>query len=207
MPLDAALLRRLTIQPLSRDRHDRAAFASGEPRVDTYLQTRAAGLADVDGTRVWVASVEGSTEIVGFYALNAHGIDASAIPPNLRRKLPRDHPVPATFLSNIATASRYQGRGIGGFLLADAFRNTARAAEIVGSAFIVLDALSERAARFYRRHGFIDLPTPPGRMVIGMRQVRAAIVAAVTDPDPLDEYTAERPMDVIPAERGVFDHD
>ena len=179
MPIDRELLGRLRVEPLDRKRHDRAAFSSGEPRIDTYLKTRAAGLMDVDGTRVWVACLDDQPrDIVGYYALNAHAIDASAIPPKLARKLPSNHPIPATFLSNIGVTTAYQGRGIGSLLLADAFHNASRAADIVGSAFLVLDALSDRAAQLYRQHGFLDLPEPPGRMIIGMRQVRAAIAQA-----------------------------
>lgn len=184
MPADLPFLTRLIIEPLDRDRHDRAAFSCGEPRIDAYLKTRAAALMDVEGTRAWVACLKGSGEILGFYAMNAHAIDASAVPKPLRRKLPRDHPIPAIFLSNIGVSTTHQGKGLGRYLLADAFRNAVRAADAVGSAFIILDALSEDAARLYRSIGFVDLPEPPGRMAIGMRQVRAAVERAVPDSTP-----------------------
>ena len=178
MPHDADFIARLHIEPLDRERHDRASFACGEPRIDTYLKTRAAGLMDVEGTRVWVACLDGSREIVAFYAMNAHAIDARAVPKNLQRKLPRDHPIGAVFLSNIGTARAYQGRGIGSFMLSDAFRRAVTAADAIGAAFIVLDALNEDAARLYRRIGFISLPEPPGRMLISLKQVRAALAHA-----------------------------
>lgn len=180
MPTDIALLARLTIEPLDRKKHDRAAFSSGEDRIDTYLKTRAAGLMDVDGTVARVACFDGSREIVGFYAMNAHAIEPSEIPEHLRKRLPRDHPIGATFLSNIGVATAYQGRGIGSYLLADAFIRAVHAAAYVSSAFIVLDALSEPAARLYRRHGFVDIAEPKGRMLIGMKQVRVAIDASAT---------------------------
>lgn len=176
MSLD--LLARLRIEPLDRSRHDRAAFSCGEPHIDAYLKTRAAGLMDVESARAWVASLDDSPEIVGFYALNAHGIDISGLPSGVRRRLPPYHPVPAVFLSNIGVASGYQGSGIGSYILADAFARIASVADQIGAAFIVLDALNEGAARFYRRHGFIDVLDTKGRMVIGMKQVRSAIARA-----------------------------
>lgn len=175
MTPNLARLGRLRIEPLDRHRHDRAAFSCGEPRIDAYLKTRAAGLMDVESTRVWVACLDAGRDIVGFYALNAHGIDASALPPELRKRLPSHHPIPAIFLSNIGVTSTHQGAGVGSYLLADAFARAASVADQIGAAFIVLDALSEAAARFYRRHGFIDLPDPAGRMVIAMRHVRLGI--------------------------------
>lgn len=181
MPGEVDFLARIRIEPLDRAKHDRTAFLSGEPRVDTYLKTRAAGLMDVDATRVWVASLDGTTEIVGYFAMNAHTIDASDLPASLRKRLPQHHPIPAMFLSYIGVSSAYQRRGIGAMILAEAFVKAVLAADVIGAAFIVLDALSEDAARFYRRHGFTDLPSPPGRMIIGLRQVRVAIAAAASE--------------------------
>ena len=180
MPLDIDVLVRLQVEPLDRDRHDRASFTCGEPRIDTYLKTRAAGLMDVEGTRVWVARFESSSEIVAFYAMNAHAIDAIAVPKNLQRKLPRDHPIGAVFLSNIGTARAYQGKGVGSFMISDAFRRAVTAADAIGAAFIVLDTLNENAARLYHRAGFIPLPEPKGRMLIPMKQVRAALAEDLT---------------------------
>ncbi len=182
MPVDLAILRRLRFEPLDRARHDRAAFSCGEPRIDAYLKTRAGALMDVDSTRTWVACLDDDVEIVGFYALNAHAIDASALPSTLTKRLPRAHPIPAVFLSHLGVATAFQGAGIGSVLIADAFRRAVAVADQVGAAFIVLDALSENAARLYRRWGFLDIPDPPGRMVIGMRQVRAAVAAAAPSP-------------------------
>lgn len=182
MSVDLALLGRLRIEPLDRNKHDRAAFSCGEPRLDTYLKTRAAGLMDLESTRAWVACLDDGRDIVGFYAVNAHAIDASALPESLVRRLPRHRPIPAIFLSNIAVSSACQGAGIGSLLLADCFARAARVADEIGAAFIVLDALSEQAARFYRRHGFTDVPDPAGRMVIGLTQVRRAIAMATDRP-------------------------
>lgn len=182
MSVDLALLGRLRIEPLDRNKHDRAAFSCGEPRIDTYLKTRAAGLMDIESTRAWVACLDDGRDIVGFYAVNAHAIDASALPQSLRRRLPRHHPIPAIFLSNIGVSSAYQGVGLGSLLLADCFARCAKVADEIGAAFIVLDALGEDAARFYRRHGFAHVPDPAGRMLIGMTQVRTAIAMASDAP-------------------------
>lgn len=51
-------------------------------------------------------------------------------------------------------------------------RGTLAAAEIVGGRFIVLDAINEKAAALYRRVGFQELPSHPGRMIISIAKVR-----------------------------------
>lgn len=178
--IDRALLGRLRIEPLDRKKHGRAAFASGEPRVDNFLKTNAAGLQDLDTTRCVVACLPpeaGQTEaaIIGFYALNAHAIDTTTLPELVRKKVGKYPTVPAVYLSVVGVHQAYQGNGIGSFLMASAFTRCAGIADQIGAAFIVLDALNEDAARLYRRLGFADLPGHEPRMLIGMKVVRAAI--------------------------------
>jgi ribosomal protein S18 acetylase RimI-like enzyme len=178
MTADLDPLRRLHIEPLDRSKHDRAAFSCGEPRVDTFLKQHAARQQDSDFSRVFVACLDGGAEIAGFYAMNAHAIDATTLPEEARRRLPRYPHVPAIYLSVLGVSAAYQGRGIGSWLLADAFRRAASIADSVGAHFLVLDALSENAARLYRRQGFADLPGHEPRMLIRMAVIRAAMERA-----------------------------
>lgn len=182
--IDRVLLGRLRIEPLDRKQHGRAAFSSGELRVDNFLKTNAAGLQDLETTRCVVACFPpeegGESEIVGFYALNAHAIDTSTLPEPLRKKIGKYPTVPAVYLSVVGVHAAYQGKGVGSFLMASAFKRCAGIADQMGAAFIVLDALNEDAARLYRRLGFKDLPSHEPRMLIGMKAVRTAI--ALTTP-------------------------
>ena len=177
--IDRALLGRLRIEPLDRKKHGRAAFSSGEPRVDNFLKTNAAGLQDLESTRCTVACLDAvagqPAEVIGFYALNAHGIDAATLPEAVRKKVGRYDTVPAVYLSVIGVHETYQGHGIGKFLMGDAFKRCAGIADQIGATFIVLDALNERAAKLYRALGFWDLPGHEPRMLIGMKVVRVAI--------------------------------
>lgn len=178
MTEDRAVLARLRIEPLDRKKHDRGAFSCGVATIDAFIKTLAAQQQDVDSTRVYVACLDRSNEIVGFYAVNSHAIDVSLLPPALRKKLPRHPTIGAVYLSMVGVSASHQGAGIGRYLLGDALKRAAQVAEQIGVAFVVLDALSERAAVLYRRLGFQDLVDPPSRMIIGMRQVRAAIERA-----------------------------
>lgn len=180
--IDRAFLARLRLEPLDRakHRHGRAAFSSGEHRVDNFLRTNAAGLQDVETTRCVVACLDpdaGAPElrIVGFYAVNAHAIDTATLPEPLRRKVGKYPTVSAVYLSVIGVDRAYQGKGVGSFLMANALARCVRVADEVGAAFVVLDALNEDAARLYRRLGFKDLPGHEPRMLIGMKAVRAAV--------------------------------
>lgn len=131
---------------------------------------------------MYVACLDGAPAIVGFYAVNSHGIDIQTLPEAMRRRLPRYPTIGAVYLSVVGVDGRYQGAGVGSVLMKDALRRAVRVADEIGSAFVVLDALNERAAALYRRLGFIDLPSQAPRMLIGMKQVRAAVAAMAAVP-------------------------
>lgn len=176
--IDRAFLARLRIEPLDRDKHDRAAFDSGVDRVNNFLQKTAARQQDADHTRVYVACLDGQNEVVGYYALNSHSIDITTLPEDKRKNLPRHPTISAIYLSMIGFRKDCHGKGGGTFLLMDALKKSVDAANIIGAHFLVLDSLNDRAARLYREIGFIDLPGHEPRMLMNMSAIRAAIAKA-----------------------------
>jgi ribosomal protein S18 acetylase RimI-like enzyme len=175
--IDGAILAHLQIEPLDRKKHDRAAFSCGEKRVENFLAYNAARQQDEGHTRVWVACLDQKPQIIGYYAINAHSVDVSTLPDIDRSKLPRFPTISAIYLSVVGVHSGYQNCGIGSYLMADAFRRSAKAAEAIGAYFIVLDALNEKAAALYRRLGFVDLAGHAPRMLIKMSQISKAVAA------------------------------
>lgn len=173
--IDRAFLARVRIEPLDRKKHDRAAFACGEERVDNFLKKAAARQQDDDHTRVNVACLDADRTIVGFYALNSHSIDISTLPEADRKKLPHYPTISAIYLSVVGVDSAHQGKGLGSLLMGDVFARCVDVADKIGAHLIVLDALNERAAKLYRELGFVDLPGHEPRMLIRMTAVRKAI--------------------------------
>jgi ribosomal protein S18 acetylase RimI-like enzyme len=174
-----AFLARVRIEPLDRNKHDRAAFACGEERVDNFLQKSAARQQDQDHTRVNVACLDAEIAIIGFYALNSHSIDVSTLSEADRKTLPNYPTISAIYLSMVGVHSDHQGKGLGRLLMADVFARCVAVADRIGAHFILLDALNERAAKLYRELGFIDLPGHEPRMLIRMAVVRKALQKAL----------------------------
>lgn len=174
--IDEPWLARLRIEPLDRQKHDRAAFSCGHHRFDVFLKTLAAQQADKDITKTFVAIEPPSTAILGFYTLCAHNIDISTLPATDQKRFPK-RPVGAVYLSMIGVDSTVQRRGLGRRLLGDVFVRCVEVADTIGAAFIVLDAINEDAAKLYRDYGFHDLPAPgqETRMLISMAKVRATV--------------------------------
>lgn len=164
--IDLPWLARVVIEPLDRKKHDRAAFSCGETRIDNYIAKTAARHQDENVTRVRIARLPNEPAILGFYALNSHAIDVSSLPPEARKRLPHYPTAPAVYLSMIAVRLDQQGKGLGQFLLADALKRIYAVSLEIGVRFVVLDALSDDAARLYARLGFVELTTAPGRMIL-----------------------------------------
>ena len=70
-----------------------------------------------------------------------------------RRRLPR-HPVPVARLARLAVALDEQGHGLGESLLQEVVKRCLGLRTELGVHALLVDALHERAAAFYRRYGF-----------------------------------------------------
>jgi ribosomal protein S18 acetylase RimI-like enzyme len=64
-------------------------------------------------------------------------------------------------------------------LFADALRMAVLAGESVAARLVVVDALNDEAAGFYRRHGFTDTLDRPLRLYRRMKDIRASLQPAV----------------------------
>lgn len=161
-------------EPLGKQ-HDRDAFHCGVESLDAYLKTQASQDMRRKANAVFVLVPEDSpSRIAGYCTLCAFGLSPGTIPDEARKHLPRYPQVSATLIGRLAVASELQGRGLGAILLAQALRKAFENAVVVGSSMVVVDAIDERAAGFYRAHGFIQLPESM-RLVLPMRTIAALL--------------------------------
>lgn len=174
MPVDVEYLRGLDLEQLDAAKHDRTAFTCGVDRIDNFLKITASKYVAGDVGRIYVAVERGAGRLVGFYAVGPHGIDASELEADMKKRLPNHDRIAAYYLSMIGTHSDVQRKGLGGLLLADALKRCMRSADELGGRFVVLDAINDDAARLYARYGFVPLPSHPGRMLVSMAKLRAA---------------------------------
>lgn len=164
------------IEPLARH-HDRAAFSSGESALDIYLQRQASQEVRRRFAAVFVLVGDQPEVVAGYYTLSATAIDAHALPVHIVRKLPHYTKVPATLLGRLARDLRYRGQGMGERLLMNALWQALAGSGMVGSFAVVVDALNERAASFYRRFGFQPLSDAPMRLYLPLTTVEGLLPA------------------------------
>ena len=99
--------------------------------------------------------------------VGAEGLDEAA-----RKKLPRYPVVPAVRLGRLAIDRRFQGRGLGSALIADAAMRAIRSE--IAAAFLVVEAKDETAAAFYLHNGFAPDPVEPLRRYASLAALKAS---------------------------------
>jgi ribosomal protein S18 acetylase RimI-like enzyme len=158
----------MRVEPL-RDRHQRGAFASEVEPLDRYFRTQASQDARRRVASCFVLIGEREETPIGFYTLAATSIALTNLPAELAKRLPRYPLVPATLMGRLAVDARHRRKGLGEFLLLDAFSRTLRS-EIATFAFVV-DAKDDAAAAFYTKYEFRRLTEIGQRMFIPMAEV------------------------------------
>jgi GNAT superfamily N-acetyltransferase len=164
----------LIIAPLS-NQHDRKSFDCGEQSLNQYLYSYASQDVRRRVNRVFVASTQNAPrQVIGYYSLSAGSLEAADLPEELRRRLPK-YPVPVVLLGRLAVAKSHQGDGIGSILLGDALQRVAEASQVMAVYAVVVDALNNQAADFYRQFGFIPLPSQPRKLFLPMDSIAALV--------------------------------
>lgn len=143
----------MVIKKLNRA-HNREAFDCGEESLNDFLRTKARKWAEkgMGVTRVALPSHDNPT-IIGYYTLAANSLSCATMPSRISG--PKDLPV--ILLGRLAVDIKYQGQNIGERLLIHALKRAERFSHVIGASGVVVDALHDKAERFYQRYGFINL--------------------------------------------------
>ena len=165
----ARLTRFHAAQPLASD-DCLDGFDCGVISLNSWLIEHAREGGEIGTARSFVIIDSEQQRVVGYHALAASSLRWGELPPAARAKLPR-YPVPAVLLCRLAVDLSVQGRGLGAELLADAMLRTAAAAAVIGAHSMIVHAISDSAAAFYRRFGFEPLPDDPRTLLIGTAEI------------------------------------
>jgi GNAT superfamily N-acetyltransferase len=143
--------------------HDRTSFECGEPSLNDWLARMALQqqTKNYARTRVVVES-DTPTKILAYYTLLAREIDTSQIPSP--HKLPQR--LACVLLGRRAVDQNAQGRGLGRLMVLDAIVRTRATIEEAAGIGLVVDALHDRAAAFYRGLGFEAFKDYPQRLFL-----------------------------------------
>jgi GNAT superfamily N-acetyltransferase len=152
--------------------HVTSSFNCGVEPLDRWLRESAGrgNAQDTGRTFVWH---EGDGVVLAYYTLAGHVLHRDNLSRTQARSLPAE--VPAILLAKLALDTSLHSQGLGAELLVDALTRCVQAGQLVASRYVVVDAINEAAATFYRRYGFVDIPTPapPTRLLRRLRDISA----------------------------------
>ena len=78
----------IVVEPFDPGRHDRSGSCCETDRLDNFMRFSVKKQRRDDITRVFVAVVKGSPEVLGFYALNAHAVATDDLGTDRPRRAP-----------------------------------------------------------------------------------------------------------------------
>ena len=153
------------------DSHDLTTFRSGSLQLDQWLRDHSR-LVMAQGTRTYVL-LDVQDAVAGYFAIVPHVLQRGDAPKKLARGAPRQ--IPAILLAKLALGAHLHGQGLGAELLVRALSTIIEAARVAGGKLIVVDAIDNGAAAFYRHHDFEPLPNRPDRLVMKLSTAARAL--------------------------------
>lgn len=152
--------------------HDRSTFTCGKPALDDWLRHRA--LRNQTNGFTVVIVVHEAGRVVGYYGLAPTAVHPGAMPRAVRTGQP-PNPVPCLLLGQMAVDVAWAGRGIGTALVQDALRRSVAGARLIGGRALVINAIDEDAAAFWRRLAFMPSKSDPLVLFRSMGDIAASI--------------------------------
>jgi GNAT superfamily N-acetyltransferase len=158
-------------QPLD-DQHELSGFNCGVDSLDSWLRTQARRASRSDTTRTYVWTEPGSRVVVAYYSIAPSQIRRDGLSRSMAGGV---SVVPAYLLARLALDGGLRGQGLGAELLRDALEVIIAAASQAAGRLIVVDAIDDAAAAFYRHHDFQPLSGNPFRLVMKVATARQAL--------------------------------
>lgn len=155
--------------------HDIASFTCGQPPLDRWLKIRALANQAKGFTVVMVVHEEG--RVLGYYGLAPTAVVPTIMPRAIRTGQP-PNPVPCLLLGQLAVDQSWSGRGIGSGLLRHALLRAVSGTQLIGGRALMVTALDQAAAVFWRRRGFIPSKDDPLVLFRSIPDIAASLASA-----------------------------
>ncbi len=165
----------LSAPELLTDAHDVSQFSCGKPALDHWLRSRALSNQRKGFTVVMVVHEAG--RVVGFYGLAPTAVVPAKLPRSVRTGQPPD-PVPCLLLGQLATDSRWAGRGIASGLLRHALDRCVDAARLIGGRAVLVNAVDAEAAAWWHARGFLPSKDDPLVLFRSVADIAASVSAS-----------------------------
>ena len=136
--------------------HDLSKFNSDKPPLDDWLRNHALN-SEGKTARTYVVC-ENQTVVVGYYRILTGGVERKMLPSKLKRERGTPRDIPVALIGRLARDVKYRRQGLGADLLQDALSRILSASAIIGIRAVLVHALDDGAARFWKDNEFIESP-------------------------------------------------
>ena len=138
--------------------HNRKDFSCEDDSLTEYIRKQVSQDIRRRLAACFVA-VDNKLNVTGYYTLTSESLGRELIPDKYLKQLPESYNAPVILLGRLARDIKAKGTGLGEYLLLDAlFRSYKLSNENIGAMAVVVDPINEKAAEFYKKYGFEQLP-------------------------------------------------
>lgn len=135
-------------------KHNKKEFSCGIETLDSYLKIKASQDVKKNVAATYVLTANNLEMVIGYYTLSSIGIFPGELPDELVAKLPRYPVLPGILIGRLAVDKNSQKKNIGTYLLIDALKRSLAVSKQIGIVAVLVEAINEKAAAFYKNHGF-----------------------------------------------------
>ena len=164
---------RWIFSPLDKS-FNKSAFDCGKPQLNEYLKKYAWQNQKRRYSITFVATIENTKEIAGYYCTSASSIEFAKIPDAVNKKLPK-YPAPVMLIGQLAVDQKMQGKGLGKLLLMHALSRAIRISSEIGIFAVRVDAMDQEAKDFYLKYGFIPLKDAEFSLILPIKTIIASL--------------------------------
>ncbi len=151
--------------------HDKGSFDSETPLLDNYIRTQASQDVKRDLSVCYVLA-DVDKKVLGYYTLSSNSILRDELPEDLVKRLPLSYrDLPTILLGRLAVDKQQKGKRYGEILLMDALDRSLNLGDQLGILAVIVDPIDEKAVSFYKKYGFIVIPSN-GKMFLPIDTLR-----------------------------------
>ena len=141
---------------LDKKKHAIEKFNCGNEALNRYLTVQAGQDMRKKLSVCFVLNDDYTRDLIGYYTLSSYAINADAIPNKIKVSAPRNYTkIPATLLGRLAIDLKFQGKGLGEFVLMNALERAHDASLKIASLAVIVDPIDKAAEDFYSQYGFV----------------------------------------------------
>lgn len=155
--------------------HDVSQFECGNTPLDDWLKNSA--LESEGRTARTYVVCDKSIVVVGYYCIATGSVERRALPSKMKRARGLPNQVPVAIIGRLARHKDPVWRGLGSDLLQDALTRIVAAAEIIGVRAVLVHAMDDEAAAFWKANEFIECPVGSRTFYLALETIVEAAVS------------------------------